>query len=177
MRINSIIIRGVSAGILALSATNSLAADGKVSFNGSISDTTCTIAPSFKDMTVNLGDFSKMILDGGVGKTTTPKSFAIKLQDCPESVIGKPLSIIFDGVSANNDNTALKLTQDSGVATGVGIQITRVGNVVPLYTPVDAGVISGKEYMPLFNASYVSLANTVTAGPANSTSNFTIVYN
>ncbi|MFH2359830.1 fimbrial protein [Klebsiella sp. KE9767] len=168
-----------STGIFSFTATNALADDGKINFIGSITDTACTVVntPS-NPLTVTLGTVSRTSLDGGAGKTAAPTGFKINLTDCPASLNGHTASVKFDGVSANSDNSALKLTQDTGVATGVGIQITdNTGAVVPLYTPSSAySLVTGDNSLD-FVARYLSVASTVTAGPANSTSNFTIVYN
>lgn len=178
MKINTLISGMVSAGILTLSATNALAADGKITFNGSITDVACTVDSSSKDMTVTLGNVSRTSLDGSAGKTAAPVSFNIKLTNCPVAINGKNASVIFDGISANNDNTALKLTQDTGVATGVGVQISdNSGSIVPLFTPSSSyPLVTGVNSLG-FTARYVSLTNAVTAGPANAVSNFTIAYN
>lgn len=168
-------------GIISLSATNAMAAngDGQINFIGTITDTACKVVNTpANPLTVTLGTVSRTALDGGAGKTAAPTAFTINLTDCPASLNGHTANVKFDGVSANSDNTALKLTQDTGVATGVGIQIRdNTDKVVPLYTPSSAyNLVTGDNSLN-FVARYLSVASTVTTGPANSTSNFTIVYN
>ncbi|MUM52817.1 fimbrial protein [Klebsiella variicola] len=162
-----------------LSTAVAFADDGKINFIGTITDTACTVVNTVTNpLTVTLGTVSRTALDGAAGKTAAPTDFKIKLTDCPASLNGHTANVKFDGISANSDNTALKLTQDSGVATGVGIQISdNTGAVVPLYTPSSAyNLVTGDNSLD-FVARYLAVANSVTAGPANSTSNFTIVYN
>lgn len=162
-----------------LSTTAALADDGKINFIGSITDTACTVVNSVTNpLTVTLGTVSRTALDGAAGKTAAPTDFKILLTSCPATLNGHTATVKFDGVSANSNNSALKLTQDTGVATGVGIQISdNTGAVVPLYTPSSAyNLVTGDNSLD-FVARYLAVANTVTAGPANSTSNFTIIYN
>lgn len=169
----------ISAGVVSLSAAPALAADGQINFVGSITDTACTVTNSPSNpLTVTLGTVSRTSLDGAAGKTAAPTDFKIALTGCPASLNGHTANVKFDGVSANSDNSALKLTQDTGVATGVGIQITdSTGAVVPLYTPSSTyNLVTGDNSLD-FVARYLSLGSAVTAGPANSTSNFTIIYN
>ncbi len=179
MKKNLLVASIISAGIFSLSASNALAADGQINFIGTITDTTCTVVNTPENpLTVTLGTVSRTSLDGGAGKTAAPTAFKINLTNCPASLNGHTTNVKFDGVSANSDNSALKLTQDTGVATGVGIQITdNTGAVVPLYTPSSAyNLVTGDNSLD-FVARYLSIASAVTSGPANSTSQFTIVYN
>lgn len=162
-----------------LSATTANAGDGQINFIGTITDEACTVVNNLSNpLTVTLGTVKRTALDGGAGKTAAPTNFIIKLTDCPAALDGHTAQVKFDGTSAIGDNTALKLTQDSGVATGVGIQLTDAQNkIVPLYTASSAYSLTTGENNLNFVARYVSVADTVTAGPANSTSQFTIIYN
>ena len=84
----------------------------------------------------------------------------------------------FDGTADSYVNTILALTQETGVATNVGIQLTDNKNiVVPLHTASSAYPLTAGDNNLDFVARYYATAATVTPGPANSTSNFTIVYN
>ncbi|WP_265524895.1 fimbrial protein, partial [Providencia rustigianii] len=73
----------------------------------------------------------------------------------------------------------IKLKQETGVATGVGIQITDdVNTIIPLFTasktyPLKNGVENSLD----FRARYIAKSDTVTTGPANGTATFTINYN
>lgn len=89
-------------------------------------------------------------------------------------------SVKFDGTSVNGDNSVLALTQEAGVATGVGIQLSDDSNtVLPLFTASKAySLQSGGATNNLdFVARYISTAADVTPGPANATANFSINYN
>lgn len=159
------------------SSVNVFAEDGRINFVGSITDEACTVVNNpGNPLTVTLGTVNRTSLDGGAGKTAAPTSFAIKLTDCPSTVTSA--TVKFDGKSANGDNTALALTADTDVATGVGIQITDAQNaIVPLYTDSSVYDLVQGENSLNFVARYLSIADKVEAGPANSTSQFTIAYN
>lgn len=172
----SLIVVAMATGVLSAAA---FADDGKINFVGQITDDACTVVNNVANpLTVTLGTVNRSSLDGGAGKTAAPTSFAIKLNNCPASLNGHTAQVKFDGVSANGDNTALQLTQETGVATGVGIQISDATNqVVPLFTASSAYNLKTGDNSLNFVARYLAVADTVTTGPANSTSNFTIVYN
>lgn len=171
--------RNILTAIIASSfmlPTGVFAADGTINFIGTITDTACTVTNTpTNPLTVTLGTVSKKAFTGA-GSTAAPTKFSIELTDCPVTVTSA--TVKFDGTSANNDNTALKLTQDTGVATGVGIQLSdATGAIVPLYTASSPYPLAEGTNNLDFIARYLALSDTVTAGPANSTSQFTIVYN
>ena len=163
------LIAGFSTGVFA--------DDGKINFEGEVTDQACTVVNDLANpLKVTLRTVSKASLDGQKGKTAAATAFNIKLDNCPATV--NSASVKFDGQSANNDNTALKLTQETDVAKGVGIQLSDHTNaVVPLYTESAAySLTTGSNSIP-FVARYIALQDTVDAGHANSTANFTVVYN
>lgn len=161
---------------LSVCAANAFAADGTINFTGTITDTACTVTNNAtKPLTVTLGTVSsKGFTTAGV--TAAPTAFDIGLTDCPDTM--KNASVKFGGDSANSDNSILKLTPGTGVATGVGIQIVdNTGKVVPLYTSSSLTPLTAGTNNLQFIARYISLADTVTGGKADSTAQFTIVYN
>lgn len=94
---------------------------------------------------------------------------------------GKSATVKFDGAADNGDSNVLQLTQETDVATGVGIQLSDISNsVLPLYTastayPLASG--SGVKNNLDFTARYISTQADVTAGKANSVATFTLNYN
>lgn len=157
-----------------VSAAN--AADGTIQFNGEIIDAACTVSPTSANQTVTLGQISdKAFLSTGM--TAGATAFQIDLTSCPASVTSA--TVKFDGTPYQGDNDALELTQVSGVATGVGIQIRNADNtVLPLFTDSQSVTLSQTGTNTLkFNAAYISKAATVTAGPADATATFSVVYN
>ncbi|EKT60480.1 fimbrial subunit [Providencia rettgeri Dmel1] len=88
-------------------------------------------------------------------------------------------SVKFDADSYIGDDEVIKLKEETGVATGVGIQITDDTNkVVPLFTASKAYPLKENVENNLdFRARYIAKTDSVTPGPANGTATFTINYN
>lgn len=170
----------IAVAVLASSAfsVSAFAADGQVNFTGEIIDAACQVVntPS-NPLNVVLGKVAKTAFTG-TGSTASATKFTLQLTNCPATV--STASVKFDGTSVNGDTTLLALTQESGVATGVGIQLADASNtVLPLYTASMAyPLVSGTATNNLdFVARYIATADTVTAGPANSMASFTVNYN
>lgn len=152
------------------------AADGTIQFNGEIIDAACTVSPSSASQIVTLGQVSDKAFAAD-GDTAGATAFQIDLTSCPATVTSA--TVKFDGTAYQGDNSTLELTQGAGVATGVGIQIRNADNsVLPLFTPSQSITLAQTGTNTLkFNAAYVAKAATVTAGPANATATFSVVYN
>lgn len=159
-----------------LTSNNVLAADGTIDFTGEIIDNACELAAGSDALKVNLGKVSKTALPSA-NSTAAATKFTIKLINCPATV--STASVKFDAESYSGDDTVIALKQESGVATGVGIQITDDANtVVPLFTasktyPLKEGVENNLD----FRARYIAKTDSVTAGLANANATFTINYN
>ncbi|EJD6585053.1 fimbrial protein [Providencia rettgeri] len=167
----------ISAGILSsLFACHTNASDGQINFTGTITDTACTVTNNTTSpLSVILGTVSSKAFIAS-GSTVAPTKFQIALTGCPDTM--KTAAVKFDGISANSDNSVIKLTAGSGVAENVGVQIVdSTGKVVPLFTNSSAYNLTGGANNLQFVARYISLADTVKAGKADSTAQFTIVYN
>lgn len=166
----------IAASIIASVSTAAFADDGKINFIGAITDDACTVVNDMSSpLTVTLGTVSSKAFNAA-GSTASPTQFTIALKDCPSTMTSAKVK--FDGTADSNVNTILALTQETGVATNVGIQLTDNKNiVVPLHTASSAYPLTAGDNNLDFVARYYATAATVTAGPANSTSNFTIVYN
>ncbi|QXX82248.1 fimbrial protein [Providencia sp. R33] len=155
---------------------NAFAADGTIDFTGEITDQACELAASSDALKVNLGKVSKTALPS-TGSTASATKFTIKLINCPATVT--TASVKFDADSYLGDDTVIKLKEEAGVATGVGIQITDdLNTIVPLFTasknyPLKQNVENNLD----FRARYIAKSDTVTTGPANGTATFTINYN
>ncbi|MGX4743133.1 fimbrial protein [Providencia rettgeri] len=155
---------------------NALAADGTIDFTGEIIDQACELAAGSDALKVNLGQVSKKALPTA-GSTAAATKFTIKLINCPATVT--TASVKFDADSYIGDDEVIKLKEETGVATGVGIQITDDTNkVVPLFTASKAYPLKENVENNLdFRARYIAKSDTVTPGPANATATFTINYN
>lgn len=166
----------IAASIIASLSTAAFADDGKINFVGAITDDACTVTNDMSNpLTVTLGTVSSSAFTGA-GSTAAPTKFTIALTNCPATV--SSAKVKFDGTADSNVGTILALTQETGVATNVGIQLMDKQNVVvPLYTASSAYPLATGDNNLDFVARYYATATGVTAGPANSTSNFTIIYN
>lgn len=166
--------------IVALSVAvcgHSFAADGQVNFTGKILDSACEIINNTSNpIDVNLGQIAKTSFTGAGSKASATK-FTIVMQNCPDTVTNA--SVKFDGTSTNGDSNILALTQESGVATGVGIEISDASqNMLALGKqsesyPLTAGATNNLEFV----ARYIATSDAITAGSANSVATFTINYN
>ncbi|MEE8730254.1 MAG: fimbrial protein [Rahnella inusitata] len=160
-----------------MSASSTFAAAGQVNFTGEIIDAGCDIVNTpANPLTVTLGQVAKTEFTG-VGSTAAATKFVLQLKNCPATV--NTASVKFDGTSVNGDTSLLALTPQSGMATGVAIQLSDDTNtVLPLFTASKAyPLISAQDNNLEFVARYVATATTVMAGPANSTANFSVTYN
>ncbi|WP_273827212.1 fimbrial protein [Providencia rettgeri] len=174
MKKNIIATLIATSSIFAIS--NAFAADGTIDFTGEITDQACELAAGSDALKVNLGKVSKTALPS-TGSTASATKFTIKLINCPATVT--TASVKFDADSYLGDDTVIKLKEEAGVATGVGIQITDdLNTIVPLFTasknyPLKQNVENNLD----FRARYIAKSDTVTTGPANGTATFTINYN
>ncbi len=167
----------IAVAVLAASAFTSsvFAEDGKVNFTGTIIPQGCEVTADTINQTVDLGKVAVSAFPG-TGATAGAKQFSLKLTNCPTTVTAA--TVRFDGTQVPGDNSILALTNEPNVATGVGIQIADNQNkVINLHQDSSAYALSSTQENVLnFVARYVSTAASVTAGPANAVSNFTIVY-
>lgn len=128
---------------LGLVTSGAYAADGKVTFTGSIIDSACSIAPDSQDQEVAMGAIAATQLEKG-GKSTA-RDFHITLENCAlasdagagngnggatRAAAAKSVSVTFDGLK---DGEMLALNPDSD-AKGAGIVITD-----DIYSPIALG--------------------------------------
>jgi P pilus assembly protein, pilin FimA len=172
------IIAAAIAATAVLSMSNAFAAAGTVNFTGEILDAACTVDVATQNQTVALGQYSKSEFSAA-GDTTTAKKFNIVLKDCPDTVTSA--HVTFDG-KPDTTNTSLLAIDSSvaGAATGVAINLM-TADKADLGLHGDNGyryTLSSTQPNTLdFYAQYKSTAAAVTAGPANSVANFSVIYN
>ncbi len=160
---------------LGLSAV-ALAEDGKVNFEGQLVTEACQVVNDINNPAeVFLGKVAKASLPR-VGATAAAVKFTLGLKDCPPTV--STATVAFSGTAEGGDNTVLALTQETDVATGVGIQISDASQaVLPLGSqsqayPLVANVLNNLNFV----ARYIATSDNVTVGPANSVATFDISY-
>ncbi|MGU3798186.1 fimbrial protein [Enterobacter hormaechei] len=165
----------VGCSAFAFAATNG---EGQINFTGEIIDSACQVVNGLSNpLNVELGKVSKTVFTGA-GSTSTLTKFNIELTNCPETVTSAAIN--FGGTPDVNNNTALAITPDTDAATGVAIQLVDAsGQPVSLYTPSkEYPLTSGTAVNDLeFGARYIQTQAAITAGPANSVSTFTVIYN
>ena len=168
------------ASVIGCSASAFAATDGEgqINFTGEIIDYACQVVNGLSNpLNVTLGKVSKTVFTGA-GSTSTATKFDIELKNCPETVTAAAIN--FGGTPDANNNSTLALTPDADAATGVAIQlIDSSEQPVSLYTPSkEYSLASGTAVNDLqFAARYIQTGAAITAGPANSVSTFTVIYN
>lgn len=149
---------------------------GQINLTGAITDDACTIVNTVTSpLSVKLGTYGSNEFKAA-GDSTARMSFKIALTACPAAA--KSAAVNFDGTPDDTNGSLLKLTQDTGVATGVGIQFyDNAGTEIALRSASKSyPLATGDNNLP-FSAAYKSTAAAVTAGPANAVANFSIIYN
>lgn len=166
----------VPALIFAALSFQSIAADGTINFTGNIIDTACTLDTNSANQTVILGNVSSKAFNAA-GSTAAPTKFNITLTTCPAAATSA--KVTFDGTesSANPNILALNAGQTAG---GVGVALYEQNGSTPV--PLEAvsqsqPLVSTGPNTLTYVAKYMATAATVTAGTANATSTFTIIYN
>lgn len=153
-----------------------LAADGTVKFAGEVLSSACTVdIGTDNTMTVDLGKVARNAFTG-VGSKASATKFVIKVKECPDTVTNARVQ--FDGQAYSGDSTVLALTEDSGVAKGVGIELSDKKGILPLNTDsvdyaLQPTVVNNLDFV----ARYIAKSETITSGPANSVANLTLNYN
>lgn len=152
---------------------------GQVNFTGSITDTSCNIDSTSANQSVDLGKWASSYFTSA-GSETSKTSFHIKVKDCPSTV--HSVSVLFDGSRDTNNSNLLAI---NGTAHGVAIKLYEDDRSTPVnlgavshpqnVTGATTGSATGAADLEFF-ADYVS-TGTVTAGSANGTANFNMVYN
>ena len=152
---------------------------GQVEFTGSITDSSCNVDSTSANQSVDLGKWASSYFTGA-GSETTKTAFHIKVKDCPSTVT--TVSVLFDGTRDTHNSDLLAI---NGTASGVAIKLYEDDKS----TPVDLGAVSRGHSVTAgasgaatgtadleFFADYVS-TSAVSAGSANGTANFNMVYN
>lgn len=167
------------AATAALSMSNAFAAAGVVNFTGEILDAACTVDVASQNQTVDLGKYNKTEFRNVSGTKTAAKDFNIVLKDCPNTV--SSAKVRFDGAPEATDPTLLAIDSSvAGAASGVAIHLMSADKAdLPLHgqNSYNYNLSSTQDNTLKFYVQYQSTAATVTAGPANSVANFSVVYN
>lgn len=170
----SIIAAAIIAGSLSASA---LAFDGQIQFRGKITGESCTVTNNpTNPLVVTLGEVAVSAFGGAKGAYSSISPFKISLTSCPASA--KTAKVKFESATHPDDVTLLAPDAVAGVATGVGVLIADANNgiVRPLTASAAYTLATGTNDLE-FTARYKSTSATVTAGPADISTSFTLIYN
>ncbi|MCS3601730.1 major type 1 subunit fimbrin (pilin) [Buttiauxella sp. BIGb0471] len=174
---NKNLIAVVVAAISAVSASNAMATAGTVNFTGTILDAACTVDVASQNQTVPLGSYNKSEFTAQ-GAVTAAKQFSIVLKNCPAALT--QAHVRFDGQPDLTDSTLLAIDNVSGSATGVAINLMSADKLqLPMHgeNGYSYALSSTVDNTLDFYAQYKSTALAVTAGPANASTTFSVVYN
>jgi type 1 fimbria pilin len=159
-------------------ASSALAVEGEsstVNFTGSIVETSCSLNTGSKGQTVPLGDVATTAFTG-TGTSSQEKPFSITLDGCKATETPSTVTVTFSGNTVSGKADAL--TTSAADTTNVGVQILQAGEPLTLdgsATSTAQELVEGSNNLQ-FTARYVALADTVSAGEANATANFTLNY-
>lgn len=171
------IVAGIATG-LTLATTTASASDGTVNFTGEIIDEACVVdIGTDATMTVDLGHISKSSFKAS-GDEAPETKFSLKLKSCPETVT--TAKVKFDGANDATNSGLLALTQETGVAKGIGVTLRTADKAALGLDAVNdySYTLSSTEENSLdFYAAYRSTSDTVVAGKANAVATFTVDYN
>ncbi|KMT53775.1 fimbrial protein [Pseudomonas fildesensis] len=165
----------LSVGLLVGSMSVAHAADGTVTFLGSVHSGACSIKPESVDQTVSLGAIAKhQLMDGGRSES---RNVFIELEGCDlTGLTDKTVTTTFTGAPSSVVPGALGTV---GGAGGVGIMMTHGSQPIVLGTATTPQVIAAGDNTLQFGA-YVKGAVTATApivpGNFSAVANFTLAY-
>lgn len=163
----------------ALASQHAMAADGTITFTGSITASTCTINGGTKDFAVPMPTVpATSLATAGAPSGTTP--FTIALTSCTP-VTGTVHTYFESGVTTDTATGNLKL--DAGGATNVQIQLAnasdgssiKAGFADASQNSKTAALTAGAGTLQ-YVARYVAVNGAAVAGPANSSVKYTISY-
>lgn len=135
---------------------------------------TCSVLP--RNLTVDLGDFPVSTFVS-VGALSSPAQNFDVTVNC-DSTVQPEVKV----TSSNGYETAfegvLKLTQQTGMATGVGVQMVFDNNIATFDTYVNTQreAVANETLAIPFQVRYEQISDVVTPGPANTVATITLAY-
>lgn len=163
----------LSIGLLVGSMSGAQAADGTITFTGSVHSGACSIKPESVDQTIPLGAIAKHQLQAG--GSSNPRSVLIKLEGCD-----------LTGLTDNTVTTTFTAAPSSAVPGGIGtvggagnigIMMTHGNTPVELGVPTTPqGIVAGDNTLEF--GAYVKGGATgdIVPGDFSAVTNFTLAY-
>jgi major type 1 subunit fimbrin (pilin) len=167
-----------------LSPLSALAADGTITFQGSITNGTCAVSTSggSSNMTVTMPNTPSSAL-AKAGATSQNINFNINLSKCSADMFNN-VSAYFESPNTNPATGNLKNTILTGGASNVEVQLLDRSSspINLLFSPeeqhstssVTNSIINGAAVMS-YNARYIATGMSK-PGPINTSTNYTVVY-
>lgn len=153
-----------------IGSPNTISYAGNVNFQ----NVTCSVLP--RNLTVDLGDFPVSTFVS-VGTLSSPAQNFDVTVNC-NSTVQPEVKV----TSSNGYETAfegvLKLTQQTGMATGVGVQMVFDNNIATFDTYVNTQreAVANETLAIPFQVRYEQISDVVTPGPANTVATITLAY-
>ena len=163
----------LSLGLLMGSASVAQAADGTVTFTGSVHSGACSIKPESVDQSVHLGAIAKHQLQSG-GKSEA-RRVLIELEGCDlTGLTDNTVTTTFTGAPSGAVPGAIGTV---GGAGGIGIMMTHGNKLVELGVPTAPQAIVVGDNTLEFGA-YVqgAAADPIVPGSFSAVTNFTLAY-
>lgn len=153
-----------------ISDPNTIAYSGDVNLH----TVTCSVLP--KNLTVNLGDFpvSDFI---GVGVLSSPAQDFDVTVNCDATVQPEVKITSANGYESGYEGV-IKLTQQTGMATGVGVRMLFDDNIATFdqYVTTKSEAVANQTLTIPFQVRYQQVSDEVTPGPANTVATITLAY-
>lgn len=171
----------LATGSALLFASQAQAYDGTINVTGNIVDGSCDIDTDSQTINVKLGSVQASSF-ANKGDISNPVPFDIILKDCASTV--HEADIMFIGKSDPNNSELLQLTQEPGVATGVGIRIRQpvygdfTNNVWIALNRLNSATqnLQPGDNTITYTLSYEATSTPVTVGTGNSVMYFDLYY-
>lgn len=186
-------------GVVALAPQAAKAADGTITFNGQITDTSCTIsgggaATGTGNITVTLPTVSTSALPAA-GKTAGDTNFSLVLGGGANCVNGKTAALWVETsqTPALDSATGALKNQTAGGATNVEVRMMNPANNQPINLGINAAVTNGATVTAAnnqpaatiaantatlnYSAQYLATGGASTAGAVSTYLTYTMQYN
>ncbi|WP_454764404.1 fimbrial protein [Cupriavidus campinensis] len=174
---------------LGAAMTSAAADDGRITFNGTISNVTCTVegggatvtAKSGGNFTVGLPRVSVSALSTS-GERAGDTPFFIKLSGA-NCTNGKVAKVVFEPAQSTNiDQTTGNLRNATGTGAATKVQVGLLNNSkspINLFTstPETTATISGNTAQFDYWAQYVATGGASTAGTVSTDAVYSVIYN
>jgi major type 1 subunit fimbrin (pilin) len=166
----------MAAGLVAAAGTASAADSGTITFQGSITESACSISGADTNMIVPMGSVAKHEFQNVGDRNTSGADFSISLINCDTSVAANASIAFTPGAGNVVDNRMLSLENLAG-AQGVAIALFDAANnpIIVGGSAVTYGLMDGTNQFH-FKAFYEATSATVVAGPANGKAVFEVTY-